>query len=128
MSTLCVTGRIGTDAELRQLQNGTAVVSWSVADQQGWGDKRHTLWIKCAWFGDRGAKLAPHLTKGTIVEVVGTPVVEAWIKKADGTAQAQIKLTVSEVKLHGGGEKRDSVEPAPKRGVARNDMDADIPF
>lgn len=129
MSTLVVTGRVGNDAETATLQSGKPVVSWSVADQQGWGDNKTTLWIKCAMFGDRAAKVAPYLTKGTLVEVVGTPHVEAWIKKADGTAQAQIKLTVQEVKLHGGGEKREAGPVADKaRATSRNDMDADIPF
>jgi len=123
VSTLVCTGRIGSDAETATLQSGTAVVSWSVADQQGWGDKKHTLWIKCAMFGDRATKVAPYLTKGTLVEVVGTPNVEAWVKKGDGTAQAQIKLTVQEVKLHGG--KPDS-DAAPRKG--RGKMDDDIPF
>lgn len=132
MSTLVVTGRVGTDAEVRTLQNNTPVVSWSVADQQGWGDKKHTLWIKCAMFGERAAKVAPYLTKGTIVECSGTPTVEAWNDKAKGEARAALKLTVQEVKLHGGGLKSEDAlmarqERAPHRGE-RDNMDQDIPF
>lgn len=120
MSTLVVTGRIGSDAETKTLQSGKPVVSWSVADQQGYGENKHTIWIKCAMFGERAAKVAPYLTKGTIVECSGTPTVEAWNDKAKGEARAALKLTVQEVKLHGGGQ-RDSSEPAPKRGAAQRE-------
>lgn len=127
MSTLIVTGRIGSDAETRQLQSGKSAVSFSVADQQGWGDKKTTLWIKCAMFGERAEKVAPYLTKGALVEVIGIPTVEAWNDKAKGEARAALKLTVNEVKLHGSSDKRDSAESAPKR-AQRDDIDQDIPF
>lgn len=128
MSTLIVTGRVGSDAETRTLQSGKAVVSFSVADQQGWGDNKHTLWIKCAMFGERATKVAPYLTKGALVEVIGTPSVEAWLKKGDGSAQASLKLTVSEVKLHGS-IKNDEKPVADKgRATSRDDMDDEIPF
>ena len=128
MSTLIVTGRVGSDAETRTLQSGKAVVSFSVADQQGWGDNKHTLWIKCAMFGDRATKVAPYLTKGALVEVIGTPSVEAWLKKGDNTAQAALKLTVSEVKLHGSIKSDDKPVADKGRATSRDDMDADIPF
>ena len=135
MSTLIVTGRVGSDAETRELQSGKPVVSFSVADQQGWGDKKHTLWIKCAMFGDRAMKVAPYLTKGALVEVIGTPTVEAWVKKGDSTAQAALKLTVIEVKLHGGKGERDTGPIADKgratagqNALHSNDLNDDIPF
>jgi len=131
MSVLVVTGRVGSDAEKRSLQSGKAVVSFSVADQQGWGDNKHTLWIKCAMFGERAEKLLPYLTKGSLVEVVGTPSVEAWIKKGNNTAQAALKLTVSEVKLHGGNQdvgKRDDKPVADKGRATAPVHDDEIPF
>lgn len=93
----------------------------------GWGEKKRTQWLSCALFGDRAEKIAPYLTKGTLVEVHGTPQAEGWEK--NGTVNAAIKVSVSEVKLHGGG-KRD--EPVADRGRAtrRDDLDDgwDIPF
>jgi single-strand DNA-binding protein len=127
MSTLIVTGRVGSDAETRELQSGKAVVSFSVADQQGWGDKKHTLWIKCAMFGDRATKVAPFLTKGALVEVIGIPTVEAWLKKGDGSAQAALKLNVSEVKLHGGSNRDDKPVADRDRSTAPA-RDDEIPF
>ena len=118
MSVLSVTGRIGSDAELRETQGGTKVVAFSIADDVGFGEKKSTQWLKCAWFGDRAAKLHPYLTKGSLVEVHGSPQVEAWNDKKSSEARAQIKLTVSEVRLHGGGK---SEQAAPKRGQQNDD-------
>jgi single-stranded DNA-binding protein len=83
-------------------------------------------------FGERAEKLLPYLTKGSLVEVVGTPSVEAWIKKGDNTAQAALKMTVSEVKLHGGnqdGGKREDKPVADRgRATAPQGFDDDAPW
>lgn len=131
MATIVVVGRLGSDGELRETQGGTKVISFSVADDVGYGDKKKTIWMKCALFGKRAESLAQYLTKGTLVEVTGIPQVSAWIDKKNAEARAQIEVSVNELKLHGGG-KRDDAEPtAPKRGPrSDNNIDAsdDIPF
>lgn len=110
------------------MQSGKKVLEFSIAVDQGWGDKKSTMWLKAVMFGDRGEKLVDYLQKGSIVEIAGTPQVEAWAAK-DGSPQAAIKVTVSDLKLHGG-TKRD--EPVADQGRAtrgRDDLDDDgIPF
>lgn len=132
MATLCATGRLGRPAELKTTQKGTKVLEFSIAVDQGWGDTKTTMWLKCTMFGDRGEKLAGYLDKGTIVEVAGTPSVEAWASKQDGKPAAAIKVTVNDLKLHGGG-KRD--EPVADRGKATRGQpepgaieDDEVPF
>jgi single-strand DNA-binding protein len=121
MATIVATGRVGKDAELRHLQDGTAVLGFSIADDIGWGEKKTTQWIQCALFGARAEKVAQYVTKGTVVEVSGTPTVEAWVKKGTSDPQAAIKIRVNELKLHGG-------KPADGKPRAANDADDDIPF
>ena len=134
MAHLICTGRIGNDAETRELQSGKKVVSFSLADDIGWGDKKRTIWLKCAMFGDRAEKVAPYLTKGSIVQIHGEPESEAWIK--DGEAKSTIKVLVSDVKLFGGGQRADlpiatdTDASKAKRGAAPagQGFDDDIPF
>ena len=126
MSFMTVTGRLGRDAELKTMQSGKKVLSFSIADDIGWGDKKRTQWISCALFGDRAEKLAQYLTKGSMVECVGTPSARGW-KKGD-EVQASIELAVSEVKLHGGGNRDDKPVADRGRATARDDMASDIPF
>jgi len=127
MSVMVICGRLGRDAELRRTQKGTAVAEFSIADDVGYGDKRTTMWVKCAMFGERAEKVHPHLTKGKLVEVHGQPSVEAWTDKKDGTAKATIKLSVHELKLHGGGERQTEPTRPKPRGAQDDDGDS-IPF
>ncbi len=129
MSTIILTGRIGKDAELRHLQDNMPVLSFSIADEIGYGDKRTVQWVQCAMFGKRAESVAPYVTKGSTVEVVGSPTVEAWVKKGTSEAQAAIKVRVSELKLHGG----KSAEPSHLRDKAparsnTSDDDSEMPF
>lgn len=131
MATLVVTGRLGADAELKNLQSGTDVLAWSMAYETGYGDKRVSHWVKCALFGKRASTLLPMMTKGSLVEVTGEPIVSAWIDKKTSAPRGQIELSVQEVKLHGGGKDRavpDHTEPqAPKRRDS-SALDDTIPF
>ena len=127
MSTLIAVGNVGRDGELRTLQDGTKVLSFSIADSIGYGDKKRTQWLGCALFGKRAESLAQYITKGSLVEVVGTPSIHTYESK--GEHRAEIQVRVMELTLRGGG-KRDSEEPVADRGRATrgNDMDQDIPF
>ena len=127
MATIVVCGRVGSDGELRRLQDGTAVLGFSVADDIGWGDKKTTQWIKCSLFGKRAESVAQYVTKGSIVEVVGTPQVEAWLNKKDNAPAAAIKVRVAELKLHGGA-KSDRPVADSGRATKGDDFNDAIPF
>lgn len=125
MSHMSVTGRLGRDAELKTTTGGTKVLSFSLADEIGWGDKKRTQWVSCAMFGERGEKLHQYLTKGTLAEVHGVPTARAW-KNKDGEPQASLEMTVSEIKLHGGGAKDKPVADSAR--ATAGDLDDKIPF
>lgn len=126
MSTIIVCGRLGKDAELRTTTSGTKVAAFSVADKIGYGDKKRTQWIKCSLFGERAEKVAPYLTKGSLVEVIGTPQTEAWIK--DNKANSTIAVSVSDVRLHGGGQ-AEGPKTYDASATSRDDpYDSEIPF
>lgn len=128
MATLVATGRLGRPAECRTTPKGTKVLEFSIAVDHGWGDTKTTMWIKCAMFGDRAEKLVSMMDKGTLVEIAGTPQIETWVSKSDGKPAAGLKVTVSDLKFHGGGKKDDA--PVADRGRATSQgFDEDsIPF
>ena len=126
MSMFSITGRLGRDAELKTTQGGTKVLSFSIPDDIGWGDKKRTQWINCALFGERAEKVAQYLTKGTMVEVHGQASCRAW-KDKGGEPRAAIEVSVGELKLHGG--KRDDKPVADNaRATKGDDFDDNIPF
>jgi single-strand DNA-binding protein len=110
MSFITVTGRLGSNAEIRKTQDGTAVASFSIADDVGFGDKKSTQWIKCALFGKRAEALAQYLTKGSVVEVMGNPSINSYEGKTGHKSELQVR--VIEVRLHGGGKSERQEAPA----------------
>ena len=137
MNQVIVAGRLGRDADLKprsgdSTRGNGSVCNFSVAVDVGFGDKKKTLWIACAIWGERAEKLAPYLTKGTAVTVVGDFDLRQYEKK-DKTAGAEITCNVQRITLQGGGERRDQDPPqtvAEKSKGAAPDADFDdkLPF
>ncbi len=63
-------GRIGKDAVVRS-HNGDPVTGFSLAMDDGFGDKKVTHWFDCSGWGKRYESVAPYLLKGSQVFVVG---------------------------------------------------------
>lgn len=129
MNSITICGNLGKDCETRYLANGDAVASFSVADSQG--KDKPSIWWNCSLFGKRGESLAPYLTKGQTVTVVGTVSQREYTDK-DGNKRTSMDVRVNDVALQGG--KRDEsprqapaqrTAPAP---AATFDPDLDVPF
>jgi single-strand DNA-binding protein len=100
-------GTLGSDAEVRQIEGGRAVISFSVAHTDKWKDQsgnmqERTTWVKCSlWRKSDQVGVAQYLTKGSKVYVEGNPTARAWAN-AQGQPQAALELTVTNVELGGG--------------------------
>lgn len=128
--------RLGKDAATRYTQGGKAVTGFSAAFDNGWGERKQTVWLDCSLWGDRGVKLAEHLTKGSQI------VVEGDIGTREHDGKTYITLDVREVKLvdgkrdnqaqrqTGNGTSRNNAPQSQRREVApMDDFDSDsIPF
>ena len=126
MNSITIAGNIGRDAELRHTQGGDAVLSFSVADNQG--RDRETLWWRCNLWGKRAESLAQYLTKGQQVAVVGSVSEREWTDR-EGQARKSMEVRVSEIALQGG-RREESAPQQPRRPAAapRDELDEDIPF
>ena len=98
MRNITIAGNIGKDAQIRTTQNGDKITGWSVAVEAGYGQNKKTQWYDCSWFGSRGEKVAPYLTKGSKITVSG----EFDTREHDGKTYLQI--SVNNVTLQGGGK------------------------
>lgn len=63
-------GRLGKDAVVRDAADQKAT-GFSLAMDDGFGDKKQTLWFDVTGWGKRYAGAAAHLLKGTQVVVTG---------------------------------------------------------
>ena len=56
--------RLGRDAELKTLSNGTQICEFSAVYDVGFGQNKKAQWLKVALFGNRAEKAAQYLQKG----------------------------------------------------------------
>lgn len=134
-------GRLGRDAELRD-HNGKPVLNFALAVDTGWGDKKQTLWVDCAMWGERAPKLAQYLVKGKQITVAGDVALRQY-KKGNGEPGAAITCNVQRLDLQGGGgdagqngqhdwkaaERRErEAAPQQKPQAQAGEFDDDIPF
>lgn len=100
------------DAEVRYLPSGVAILTMSVANNQGYADKKTTIFIRVSLFGKRSeGGLINYLKKGQQVFVSGQ-LSQSEYRAKDGTMKASLELNANIVDLVG---KRDEARQAPER-------------
>ena len=82
-------GRVGKDAVTRFTQGGDPIVGFSLAADNGFGDKKQTLWFDASGFGKRYEAVCPYLLKGAQVWVAG----EQGEREHDGKTYKTLRLT-----------------------------------
>lgn len=108
--------RLGRDAEVRFLPDGTPVVQMALATNFGKKDaqgNRKVQWIEGSYFGEGAQKVAQYLVKGQQLDVVlEEPHVEQF-KKQDGTVGAALRARVLRLEFAGKAPER----PAGQQGA-----------
>lgn len=111
MKSIVIAGRMTKDAELRRLANdGTLVLSWGVAVDDGYGQNKRALFFDCSLFGKRGEALEQHMLKGTSITVSGD------LSTREHNGKTYLTVRVSDVTLQGG-------KPAQSRPVSASGVD-----
>lgn len=127
MNSLSITGRIGKDAEVRHTQSGTAICSFSVAVNTGYGDNKKTLWFDVSIFGKRAESgLVQYLVKGQEVAVCG----ELDTFESD-KGKTYLKLKAEQVDLIGGkpeGQSKPQQAPQQSNSFVDDFDDSSVPF
>lgn len=128
-----IIGHLGGDPEMRYLDSGTPVTSFSVATNRTWNDsdgnkQEETTWFRVSVFARMAevcneylAKGRPVFVQGTLRSVDGGPRV--W-EGDDGIARASYELRARTVKFLGG--RQEGAEPREVK--APETEDDEIPF
>jgi len=135
INSLNAIGRVGRDAEMRYMPDGTAVAGFSFALTSGYGQKQVTTWLNCSIFGKRSETLAPMLLKGTQIGITGEVLLREYTDK-DGAKRSILECRVNDVTLPGkpdGADKPQGKPAAKERGDTENgsgfeDFESDLPF
>lgn len=128
-----ITGRLTRDAEVRTTSQDKQVVNFSIATKDSYRNKQgerieQTTYFDCSyWISPNVAKI---LTKGTLVELTGRVSARAWTGN-DGEAHAGLNFHTSNIKLHGGGKRAETVQATAKvesNKVVPQPVKDDLPF
>lgn len=63
--------RVVNDTELKMTKNGKEFCSFTIANEEGWGDKKTTDYIRCAAWGNTAKTIVNHFPKGAPIIVEG---------------------------------------------------------
>lgn len=142
INTVCISGNLTRDAELRATNGGSSVLRFVVAvnerrkDQQGqWSD--YANFIDCVMFGNRASAVAQYLTKGLKVSVQGRLHYSSWQGK-DGQRRSRVEVYVEELEFMSSRQQQGSqqgYQPAPQQyqqpapqPAPQPSYDEEIPF
>lgn len=105
MQIITIAGNLTKDAEPRRTQDGTSVLSFSVAVNDY---KKNTTFYDCSMFGKRGEVLGQYLTKGNKVTVSGS------FGTREHNGKTYLTVNVNEVALQGGNQQQGQQQsPSP---------------
>ena len=99
-------GNVGKDAVIKNMDRGIIAINFPVAHNKNWKDKKtgelktKTTWVNCTIWKKEGSNLriVEFLTKGTMVEITGSPVSKAYTTE-DGSIRSEIRLNVAKTNI-----------------------------
>jgi single-strand DNA-binding protein len=103
-----IVGNVGRDVEVKQLNGGATVASFTIAVTTRWTDRNsqekreRTTWYRVSAWNRLGEIAAQYVKKGTQIMVVGTVTANAFMGQ-DGEPRASLELRAETFQLLGGG-------------------------
>lgn len=116
-------GRLTKGCETKAVgPNSSNVTKFTVAMDVGFGDKKHTLFVKVNLWGKLGVTLSQYLVKGKSVAVTGPVDLNAWVGSQDGQSHTDLQVDAKDVVLLPDGIAQQHSQPvveevAPGEGV-----------
>ncbi|MBV6342415.1 single-stranded DNA-binding protein [Candidatus Magnetobacterium casense] len=128
-------GRCTADPELRHLPSGTAVTTFSIANDKTWvaeGEKKQEVsFFRCVAWGKLAETITTYVKKGHRVGISGRLRQNRW-EDSDGKKRDAIEITVEELQfLQAKGEGREEPpiqEPQGSSNAGPTGSNAEKPF
>lgn len=128
-----IIGNLGGDPEMRYLDDGTPVTTFSVAVNRRWTDEKSgeqrekTWWFRVTAWRKLAETCNQYLEKGKQVFVAGEIGVSAWVPDGEDEARGSLELTAREVRFLGSSNGNGNKPPTLSE-AALEEMADDIPF
>lgn len=105
MIILTITGRVGRDAEIKEV-NGKQVIKFAVAAKQG--KEEPAIWVNCDYW--TGTKVGEFIKNGTLIEVIGL------LKEREHDGKKYQTCNVLQVELLGSKQEQQTAQTEPTQG------------
>jgi len=122
---LIIVGNVGNVKEIKYTQAGHAILEFSLAVNERWGDgTEHAMWFRVSVWNKLAEPMTKFIHKGKMVMVVGTVSGSAYLDKNNQPAYS-LEVRARDVRLLGG---RGDGEAVGGDDGNRNDDNVEIPF
>lgn len=102
MNKFIVTGNLVRDPELKFVPaTGMAIVKFSVANNEGWGDKKTVNYFNCTAFKATAEAIANYTHKGSKVLIDGKVQLGSYEKKDGSGKQNTTDIIVNQIEFLG---------------------------
>ena len=131
-SQTMIIGNVGRDPEMRYLQNGTPVCSFSVAVTRKWNDRNtnerreETTWYRVTAWRQLAETANQFVRKGMQIMVVGQTKASAYLDNS-GQPAATLELTADNMQFLGSRDGAGQGQPVDEYSGGTGDLN-DIPF
>lgn len=145
INKVILVGNLGQDPQVRTMQSGQKVVSFSLATSERWKDratgeqKEQTEWHRVVVFNPNLAEVAERmLQKGTKLYIEGTLKTRKWQNQSGADVYTtevilnpfagQMVILGGAKGVEGGGDYSAPSAPAPREEISVAEIGDDIPF
>ena len=108
INSVCISGFLTRDPDLRHTQGGTAVLTMGVAVNDRRKNPQTGVWedcpnfVDCTMFGARAESVARFLSKGSKVAIEGKLRYSSW--ERDGQKRSKLEVVVDEIEFMSRGQ------------------------
>ena len=99
MNKFIVTGNLVRDSELRFSPSGVAVNKFTIANNEGWGDKKTVNYFNCTAFKATAEAIANYTHKGSKVLIEGKIQLGSYEKKDGSGKQYTTDVIVNQIEF-----------------------------
>ena len=121
-------GRITKDIEIRYTQSGKAVAGFSLAINEGYGEKKRTEYVDCVAWEKLAENLAQYQSKGSLVLVMGRLQKRSY-EAQDGSKRYVTEIVAQDIEFMGSKPQGVAQEPSGANSFGSEVIDdQEIPF
>jgi len=97
MNSINIIGRLGRDPEKRFTSGGTAVANFTIAVDDGFGEKKTTNWFQVTAWSKTAEFVDQYFKKGSKIAITGRLQEQTWQDKNSGEKRSKVLIVAERV-------------------------------